>query len=50
MFLEITTRSFDIKFCEGDKLNQMRLVYKSNNIVLFVIDLKPLQKILIWMG
>jgi dCTP deaminase len=31
MFLEITTRSFDIKFCEGDKLNQMRLVYKSNN-------------------
>ena len=31
MFLEITTRSFDIKFSEGDKLNQMRLVYKSNN-------------------
>ena len=25
IFLEITTRSFDIKFSEGDRLNQMRL-------------------------
>jgi len=31
MFIEITSRSFDIKFNQGDKLNQMRLVYKSNN-------------------
>ena len=31
MFLEITSRSFDIKFCQGDRLNQMRLVKKSNN-------------------
>ena len=31
MFLEITTRSFDINFAEGDKLNQMRLVNKSND-------------------
>ena len=31
IFLEITTRSFDIKFTEGDKLNQMRLVNKANN-------------------
>ena len=31
MFLEITTRSFDIKLCNGDKLNQMRLVSKKSN-------------------
>ena len=31
MFLEITTRSFDIKITSGDKLNQMRLTKKSNN-------------------
>jgi dCTP deaminase len=31
MFLEITTRSFDIKISKGDKLNQMRLRKKSNN-------------------
>jgi len=31
MFLEITTRSFDIKFSEGDKLNQMRLINKSQH-------------------
>ena len=28
MFLEITTRSFDIKVSQGDKLNQMRLIKK----------------------
>ena len=31
MFIEITTRSFDIKFMQGDKLNQMRLTKKHNN-------------------
>ena len=31
IFLEITSRSFDVKFTEGDKLNQMRLVNKTNN-------------------
>ncbi len=31
MFIEITTRSFDIKFKQGDKLNQMRLIKKINN-------------------
>jgi dCTP deaminase len=30
IFLEITTRSFDIQFRQGDKLNQMRLVSKNN--------------------
>ncbi len=30
MFIEITSKSFDIKFNEGDTLNQMRLVYKKN--------------------
>ena len=30
MFLEITTRSFNIKFNEGDKLNQMRLNKKTS--------------------
>ena len=33
MFLEVTTRSFNIKFRKGDKLNQMRLAYKNNNYV-----------------
>ncbi len=31
MFIEITTRSFDIKISEGDKLNQMRLTKKVHN-------------------
>ncbi len=31
MFLEITSRSFNVKFCQGDKLNQMRLINKNNN-------------------
>ena len=31
MFLEITTRSFDIKISQGDKLNQMRLTKNSHN-------------------
>lgn len=30
MFLEITCKSFNIKFHEGDTLNQMRLVYNKN--------------------
>ena len=30
MFIEITTRSFNVKFTEGDKLNQMRLINKTN--------------------
>ena len=33
MFLEITTRSFDIKISKGDKLNQMRLRKKTNNYI-----------------
>ena len=33
MFLEITTRSFDIKISKEDKLNQMRLTKKSNNYI-----------------
>ena len=31
IFLEVTTRSFDIKFQAGDKLNQLRLVYEKHN-------------------
>ena len=31
IFLEITSRSFNIKFQSGDKLNQLRLVYKKHN-------------------
>ena len=38
MFLEITCKSFNIKFHEGDSLNQMRLVY-NNNIYLNDKDL-----------
>jgi dCTP deaminase len=37
MFLEITSRSFDIKLSEGDKLNQMRLV---NNLNIYLNDSK----------
>ena len=33
IFLEITTRSFDIKFKEGDSLNQLRLISKKNNFL-----------------
>ena len=43
MFLEITTRSFDIKISKGDKLNQMRLRKKSNNY-LNDEDLKKINK------
>jgi dCTP deaminase len=43
MFLEITTRSFDIKISKGDKLNQMRLRKKSNNY-LNDEDLKKVNK------
>ncbi len=31
IFLEITSRSFDIAFKKGDILNQLRLVYKNHN-------------------
>ena len=43
MFLEITTRSFDIKISKGDKLNQMRLRKKINNY-LNDNDLKKINK------
>ncbi|MDB2349229.1 2'-deoxycytidine 5'-triphosphate deaminase [Alphaproteobacteria bacterium] len=43
MFLEITTRSFDIKISKGDKLNQMRLRKISNNY-LNDKDLKEINK------
>ena len=33
MFLEITSRSFDIKISKGDKLNQMRLTKGKNNYI-----------------
>ncbi len=33
IFLEITSRSFDIKFESGNKLNQLRLVYNKHNYV-----------------
>ena len=33
IFIEITSRSFDIKFKEGDSLNQMRLIYNNHNYV-----------------
>ena len=33
IFLEITSRSFNIKFTEGDMLNQMRLVNITNNFL-----------------
>ena len=31
MFIEITSRSFDIKLQKNDSLNQMRLIYKNHN-------------------
>ena len=43
MFLEITTRSFDIKISKGDKLNQMRLRKKINDY-LNDNDLKKINK------
>ena len=43
MFLEITTRSFDIKISKGDRLNQMRLRQKSSNY-LNDEDLKKINK------
>ena len=43
MFLEITTRSFDIKISKGDKLNQMRLRKKINHY-LNDRDLKKINK------
>lgn len=43
MFIEITTRSFDIKISKGDKLNQMRLRKKTNNF-LNDKDLKKIHK------
>jgi len=43
IFLEITTRSFDIKISKGDKLNQMRLRKKTNNY-LNDKDLKKINK------
>ena len=33
MFLEVTSRSFDIEFEKGDSLNQMRLIYLNHNYV-----------------
>ncbi len=41
IFIEITTRSFDIKISSGDKLNQMRLTKKTNNY----LDDQELKKI-----
>ena len=33
IFLEITTRSFDIEFVKGDSLNQMRLIYYDHDYI-----------------
>ena len=33
IFIEITSRSFDVKFQKGDSLNQMRLIFKKNVLV-----------------
>ena len=44
MFLEITTRSFDIKFSKGDKLNQMRL-NKKESVYLSDEELKKINNI-----
>ena len=30
MFIEITSRSFDIEFCKGNSLNQMRLIFNNH--------------------
>ncbi len=43
MFLEITSRSFDIIFNKGDKLNQMRLI-NNNNVYLNDNSLKLINK------
>ena len=37
IFLEITSRSFDVILKKGDSLNQMRLIYEYNN---YIIDSK----------
>lgn len=44
MFLEITTRSFNIKISEGDKLNQMRL-NKKTIVYLSDTNLKKINKV-----
>tara|TARA_Y100001970_G_scaffold6103_1_gene6956 strand:+ start:15722 stop:16780 length:1059 start_codon:yes stop_codon:yes gene_type:complete len=44
MFLEITTRSFDITFRQGDKLNQMRL-NSNQNVYLNDVELKKINSI-----
>ena len=44
MFIEITTRSFDIKFREGDKLNQMRL-NKGKSVFLNDASLKKINRV-----
>ncbi len=44
IFLEITSRSFNIQFKKGDKLNQLRLVY-NKNIYYSDDDLQELNKI-----
>ena len=33
MYIEITSRSFDIEFKEGDSLNQMRLIYNKHQYI-----------------
>ena len=43
MFLEITSRSFDIKLSNGNMLNQMRLIFNSKKY-LSDFELKKLQK------
>ena len=44
IFLEITTRSFNIKFNKGDKVNQMRLTKKAN-VYLSDENLKKINRI-----
>ncbi|MDC0343102.1 2'-deoxycytidine 5'-triphosphate deaminase [Alphaproteobacteria bacterium] len=43
MFLEVTSRSYNIKFRAGDKINQMRLT-KKNNVYLSDSNLKIINK------
>tara|TARA_Y100001970_G_scaffold258688_1_gene338866 strand:+ start:32000 stop:33073 length:1074 start_codon:yes stop_codon:yes gene_type:complete len=43
IFIEITTRSFDIELIQGDTLNQMRLAFKKNQYVSDNV-LKKMQK------
>jgi dCTP deaminase len=33
IFIEITSRSFDIEFSKGDSLNQMRLIFKNHKFI-----------------